>query len=362
MISFFLTLVVFTFVLFMGNIIRIVDLIVKHIDPILILKYFLYAFPYLLTYTIPMSLLTAVILIFGKMSADNEITAMRSSGIGMWRIFVPGIALGILLSFLCLLLNDKVYAVFHYGQRQLRENFQVSDPEAFLIPGHNTNEFQGYKINIGRKKGGVLYDVTINEFLENGSKRFIRANRGNVLSDEQTKEVMLKLTDGIIEEPDTADPTKFFQGQFGVYTIKFPGSNPNAKTLAKKHRDLTIEELQLERGVLQKRIPNSGPLEKKELKKEISVITTAIHERLSYSFACLAFVMIGMPFGVKAHRSEKTIGAAISLGLVAAHYLFVMLGKALSDRPEFYPHWVLWSPNLVLMLLGIWMIYKIQRR
>lgn len=360
--SFFLTVVVFTFVLFMGNIVRIVDLIVNKIDPLLIIKYFLYVIPYLLSYTIPMSLLTAVILIFGRMSADNEITAMRASGIGMWKIFTPGIILGILATWACVHLNDEVFAYFHYQQRLLKDDFQIDDPEAFLVPGHNTNDFQGYKINFARKKNGVLQDVTINEFLDNGSNRFIRANRGEIFIDDKTKQITMKLMDGIIEEPDTADPKKFFQGQFGVYSIKFNNTSAVSKSTPKKNRDMTIQELRAEIAVQRGLLAKAGPSAEKEIKKDISKIRVQINERLSYSFACLAFVLVGMPLGVRAHRSEKTVGAAISLGLVAGHYVFVTLAKALAEKPELYPYYLIWIPNVVLALLGVFFTFKIQRR
>lgn len=361
--SFVLTLVVFTFVLFMGNIVRIVDLIVQNIDPVLILKYFLFVMPYLLAYSIPMSLLTAVILIYSKLSVENEITAMRASGIGMWKIFAPGIIISLVLSYFCVKLNDEIYAHFHYAQRQLKENFKVSDPQALLVPGHDTNEFQGYKININRKEEGLFKDVTINEFLDDGRKRFIRADRGELIVDEKTNEISLKLYDGIIEEPDAADPQKFFQGNFGIYTIKFdPVAKAGDKVLKKKRRDKTIKELRTEITESKKRLPAAGPVEARKLRESISVDLTTINERLSYSFACLAFVLIGMPLGVRSHRSEKTIGAAISLGLVAAHYVFVLFAKALEDRPEAYPHLLIWLPNIILIILGIYFTFRIQRQ
>lgn len=359
--SFVLTLVVFTFVLFMGNIIRIVDLIVRNIDPLLIIKYFFYIIPYLLAYSIPMSLLTAVVLMYSKLSADNEITAMRASGIGMWKIFVPGILISLLLTYFCVKLNDDVYAYFHFAQRQLKQEFKVSDPQSLLVPGHDTNEFQGYKININRKENGIFRDVTINEFLEDGRMRFIRADRGELIVNEETNALSFKLIDGIIEEPDVSDPTKFFQGNFGIYTIKFDPIGSDEE-LVKKRRDLTIKELKVRIKERKGRLENAGPAEKNQLKKSISVIRTAIQERLSYSFACLAFVMIGMPLGIRSHRSEKTIGAAISLGLVSGHYVFVLFAKALNDRPEYYPYLLIWLPNIILIALGIYLTFHIQRQ
>jgi len=362
--SFILTLVVFTFVLFMGNIVRIVDLIVQKIDPTLILKYFLYVMPYLLAYSIPMSLLTAVVLIYGRLSADNEITAMRSSGLGMWKIFMPGIIIAILLSYGCVKLNDEVYAYFHYKQRELKQDFKITDPQALLVPGHDTNEFQGYKININRKEEGIFHDVTINEFLEDGRKRFIRADRGELIVNKETNELSFKLYDGIIEEPDLTNPQKFFQGSFGIYTIRFndPYSSSKKGKPTKKRRDRTIKELRVQVKEYNDRLTNAGPVEKKQLNKEISILRTSINERLSYSFACLAFVLIGMPLGVRSHRSEKTIGAAISLGLVSAHYIFILFAKALHDQPEYFPHLLIWLPNIILTVLGILLTFRIQRQ
>src|SRR5512136_938346 len=105
--SFTLSLVVFTFVLLVGNIIKLADLVInKGVDIFSVLKLFLYLVPWLLSFTLPVAALTAVILSFGRFSSEGELVAMRASGISLARISVPVIMLGVIFSFPAFFLND----------------------------------------------------------------------------------------------------------------------------------------------------------------------------------------------------------------------------------------------------------------
>src|SRR3990167_5334491 len=98
--AFLLSIVVFTFILLVGNIIKLADLVInKGVDILSVLKLFLYLIPWLLSFTLPVAALTAVILTFGRFSSDGELTAMKASGVSLYRAATPVLMIGVIFSF-----------------------------------------------------------------------------------------------------------------------------------------------------------------------------------------------------------------------------------------------------------------------
>ena len=98
-VMFLFSLTIFTFTLVIGNIIKLAELVINRgVDIKLVGRLFLYLIPFLLSYTIPMSMLTSVLLVFGRLSGDNEIIAIRASGINIYRLSVPLLMVGLLFS------------------------------------------------------------------------------------------------------------------------------------------------------------------------------------------------------------------------------------------------------------------------
>src|SRR3989338_3337251 len=118
--TFFLSVVVFTFVLLVGNVIMLADLIInKGVDLISVLKLFLYLIPWLLSFTLPIAALTGVILTFGRLSSDGELTAMKASGLSLYRISFPVLMLGAIFSFASFVINDQISPNASFDSRRV---------------------------------------------------------------------------------------------------------------------------------------------------------------------------------------------------------------------------------------------------
>jgi lipopolysaccharide export system permease protein len=85
------------------------------------------------------------------------------------------------------------------------------------------------------------------------------------------------------------------------------------------------------------------------------------HKRVAGSFACFAFLLIGIPLGIKTHRRETSIGVAVSLALVFTYYFFVILAETFKNKPQYYPEVILWAPNLIFELLGLILLWRVSR-
>jgi len=90
---------------------------------------------------------------------------------------------------------------------------------------------------------------------------------------------------------------------------------------------------------------------------EISNFTTELHKRLSLAVACLSLIFISIPLAIKAHRSEKTIGMALSLALIFFFYIFIAYADAVADNYKTYPYLIVWIPNILFIGFGtLWMV------
>ena len=106
---------------------------------------------------------------------------------------------------------------------------------------------------------------------------------------------------------------------------------------------------------------NKNPLNPKEAGEKISAITTELHKRLSLSISCFTFVLLAIPLAIKAHRGEKSIGMALSLAVIFFFYIFVAYARAVENSPGHYPYLIIWIPNILYGILGIFWIAKFTK-
>ena len=93
-----------------------------------------------------------------------------------------------------------------------------------------------------------------------------------------------------------------------------------------------------------------------------SALRTEIHKRYSFSLACMTFGLIGIPLGITAQRRETSIGFALSLMVACGYFTFIIFADSFRDKPEAYPHLLMWLPNVVFMALGLWMFRRLSSK
>ena len=144
LVIFGMTLLVFTFVMYIGAVIKAIDLMARGVSGGVILRVFAYNIPYTLAFSIPISVLTAVLLLFSRLSFDGEISAMKSSGIGMWQICSPVLLLAVLLSFVCIYVNAFAAPNSHFARRRLLMNIGVDEPLELIEEGRWVRDFPAW--------------------------------------------------------------------------------------------------------------------------------------------------------------------------------------------------------------------------
>lgn len=347
---FILSLVVFTFVLLMGNIIQLAELLItKGVEIIYVGKLFFNLIPYLLSYTIPMSILTAVLLTFGKLSSDNEITAIRASGISLLPILIPVLVIGILFCMFSIYLNDKVLPKSHFNSRKILSEIGFKKPTAYLEAGTFIKTFKKYIIFIYSIEKNKLHNIRIYEPQEGRPTRTIIAEHGEFIPLPEQKLIKLKLINGVSDEPNPENPNSFFKLTFKTYFITLDlAENPQGSNIEKKPKDMTIDELKEEIKKFTKESIDPSPL------------LTEIHKKISLSFSSLAFILIGLPLAIRTKRHEKSIGFGMSLIIIIIYYLLLASGEAVSLRQLCPPVVAMWFPNILLVLIGSFLFHRTE--
>ena len=350
-----LSLIVITFAFQVGTLVKLADYVInKGVEVAYVGKLFLYLIPKLLSYTIPMGVLTATLLAFGRLSSDNEITAMRATGVNLYRISMPAIMLGLLISVLSIPLNDKIVPIAQYKTRMLLKEVGLRHPAAYLEEGTFIRGFKDYILFIYDIKHGkektTLNNIRIYQPQKNGPTRTIVAKKGEIITLPDKNTVKLKLIDGTSEEPNPLNPRHFYKLNFKTYYLTLALDTSTMQESNKKNKEMTFDELMQHAKELKERGIDPTPLMRR------------LHKRIASSFASFAFVLIGLPLAITTRRSEKSIGVGLALALVTIYWLLLAFGQILATK-NILPIWLaMWFGNIVLIVIGIVTMYFTVRR
>ena len=304
-----------------------------------------------MSFTLPIAALTAVILTFGRLSSDGELTAMKASGVSLYRISFPIIMLGIIFSFTSFFLNDQVSPNASFASRRVIKEIGIKNPTAYLEEGTFIRGFENYVIFIYEINGNKLKNIRIYQPQEGKPTRTIVAERGEINTDVKKNMVELKLFNGTSEEPSPSEPDSFYKLNFKTYYMTLDLSKIMKKEhIEKKTREMTINELRTEiaRSATDKIDPTP--------------LFVEIYKKINMSAAAFVLILIGIPLGIKAHRSEKSIGFGISLILFAIYWGTFLGGVALSLKGAVTPAIGVSLPNILFFVFGTVVFINTARR
>lgn len=343
---FFVAFVTSTFAMMAGNLIKLADLVInKGVDFFSVIKVFLCLLPWLFTFTVPISVLAATVLTFGRLSADNEITAMRASGISLYRLVFPLVILGLVISLASYELNDWMLPRLRFEARKLVAQIGAKNPTAYLEPGTFIKAFKGYIVFIYGIDKNKLSNIRIYQPQEGKPTRTIIAQKGELDYIASKDAVRMKLINGTVDEPNPNDPNNFYKLNFKVYYMTLGLGEGRDLNIGKKKSDMSIDELNQEIKKLDTEGINTLPL------------IMEIYKKISYSFSSLIFILIGVPLGLLARRGEKTVGFTLSAVVITAYYLLQLGGEALTIKGLLFPSLGIWLPNIVFGAVGPALIF-----
>jgi lipopolysaccharide export system permease protein len=345
-VPFILALAVLTCVFLLGNLVRLTDLVInKGVSLSTMGRIFILYIPVLLGYTLPIASLIAVITTFSQLSSDNEILAMRASGIHLGRLLFPLFIIGVILSLILIILNERIIPYAHYEQRNMLKNLGKDNPTALLEPGMFIDAFDGQVVFIHRIEGNKMYNVTIYQPQEGRPTRTIVAKQGEFTPVPDADQIKLKLIDGTSDEPNLENPDNFYKLNFKTYFMTLDMTEKKIK-VQKKPKSMTLKELKEEKERLE------------SLFIDPVVMETEYWRKITWSFSPLFFILLGFPLAVVTNRREKSANIVLAVIFTVAYYLISLVCESMCIEGVLRPDYAMWVPNTLAAFVAAFLYIK----
>ncbi|MFK5926469.1 MAG: LPS export ABC transporter permease LptF [Desulfuromusa sp.] len=347
----FLSLLIFTFVLLMGKIPRLAELVInKGVPAANILQLFSFLLPTFLSVTIPLSFLLGILLAFGRFSADSEFIALKASGVSLYNLVKPVFLLAIIFSLLTAWITISIEPASKTAFRSKLFQIASSNASVSVKPGIFNDDFNGivlYARGVDENRG-IMQDVFISDEREGETPATITAQRGRFISDPNQYNLTLRLSNGSIHRRPPKEKNSIYQIiSFTTYDI-----------------NLNLGE---QLGAGKKRHRSRGELSWSELNRAIDKATndrTRLyyqadkHYRVVIAFAPLVLVLIGIPLGLQSQRSGKGAGFTLALVVFLVYYVLLSFASTLADKGLLPAAIILWLPNVCFLVGGTWFLHS----
>ena len=346
---------VLSLVLVVGNIFRkLLPLLVNHDVPMeYLITFIAYVLPFSLIFTIPWGLLTAILLVYGRLSADNELIALRANGVSVTRVSVPlaGIALG--CTAICLWLNVQVAPAAQERLRSTIFDLATRNPMALFGSDQVIDQFPGRRIYVGKKEGNKLENITVFEMNEKALPvKVTYARTGMLEADLANKQILMHLYGARYQERDSKDPFNLHKIRDGINMVE--GTLPISLEELYEKEKTTEPFRSVDRaiaGATQER-EHTGTQRQPHGNQQTIFVSVRVR----------GFAIIGVPLGVTAHRRETSIGFAMGLIVATTYFLFVIVGDTLRGNPHAHPELLVWFPNVLFIVLGVFLFRRLARQ
>ncbi len=357
----------FAFVLVVGNAVK--DLlgyvIAGQLKPDMFAELVLLLVPFVVSYALPIGVLTGVLLVLGRMSAEHEVTAMRAAGLSLPWIARPILLLAVLGVFAGLAINLQFMPWARVVYHMELGNAVRINPLSFIVPRTFIRDFPGKVLYVGAKRGQEMKDFWLWELDGQGRvKNFIRAEAGSFAFDEAKSELVLSLVHAQVEIRDQKNPEDFSEPRpslsFERTSLRLSLEHLFAKsTLSRKLQWYAYPELIAEWRRLAQPV---APADRHQRELDRMKLQMVVQDKFTTAFAVFSFALVGVPLGIKVSRRETSanLGLAVALAL-GYHFLTVMIGW-LDQQPELRPDLLMWVPNLIFLGMGLWMFWRVDRR
>lgn len=355
--SFTLSFLVLSFVLTIGLMVQIVGYILDGIEMKLIGDFALVSFPETMQWTIPLALLTSGVLVFSRMSADSEISAMRSCGVNIIAVMKWPLVFGALCTLLGAWINNEIVPRGHEVRRNLKAKVSVSSGLEVLEPGTWIDEFPKVKLYFAKKDGNWLYDLMAFDYSNPKFDRMIRASKALVT--EKGRDIVLDLRNLSVDPLDEEHPGMMKINRY-QYVVK---DALKSTTIIKKDKDRRlkelcahIEKLKGELSLVAKDPDSTQQI--KDIKRQICRAKVEFSKRFVFALASICFVFIGIPLGIRSQRKESSIGMAISLAVSLGYYMIIMLMLSLQKSYAIHPEILIYLPVAICAIIACYLVKK----
>ncbi|MEQ8192042.1 MAG: LptF/LptG family permease [Candidatus Eremiobacterota bacterium] len=309
------------------------------------MKFLFNSLPQILIYTLPMSVLLASLLAFGRLSADCEIIAFRAHGISLYRLIIPVLLMAFCLTVLSLLFNEFIVPNSSYEARKIvvdvlaRQKLQEMSSNLVI---RETSEDGIERIIYAKKyslKDGIMEDVVVNEYMGKQPVRVTYADKA--LWEYNSWSLLGGKTYSYDEEGKVNSLISFKRTTMSVK--KSPMDISNTQKFPEEMNSREIKE----------RIDRD-----RKMNLDYHWLEVQYHAKFSAPFACVVFAMIGVPFGLRPHRSSSSVGFGVSLVIIFFYYIMMVTFATIGNFNVLPPFIACWMPNIIFGAVGFYLIKK----
>ncbi len=334
----------------------------KGIEPRVLLEYFGLNLAWILAMAVPMSVLIATLSVYGRLSEEGEITAMRASGLSAWYLIRPALIGALLVTFGIGWFNNYVLPDMNHHAKLLLIDMNRKKPTLNIEPGVYAFNIPNLVMlsNEVDQTNGRLIDVTIYDERIRGNRSVITAEHGKIEFLPEEESFFLTLLDGEIHRRSERDTDGWEWTQFDSSIFRFSAPDMVMKRRDSGHRgDRELDVAQMYERV--KELQANKDKNKHTIKR-ISSYMVEIHKKFSIPFACIVFALIGAPLGILAHKGGMGLSGGMSLLFFTVYWAFLVNGEDLADRGMLSPEMATWSPNVLFFIAGVWLLWLAGRR
>jgi len=358
-------LALFTFVIFMRDLGRLLELIVRNSAPLpSVAEIFFLTLPTALTVTLPMAVLVGILIGLSRLSADSEVTAMRSSGLGSL-FFVRIVSIfSVALWILALVNNLYVAPRSAAALAHLQDKLKSSQASFEVQPRVFYEDFKNYVLYVEDSKSGSGSALWRGVFLADVSTpsqpKITMAERGVVVA-EGPNSLHLHLENGTQQETNPKDPNQYQISTFDQtdIPIQLPETNDKPAPELVPVAELSTPELW--------RLAHSGGVSAGHyLGNSLAQVkarwyAVEFQRRTALPTACLVLTLVGIPLGLSSRRGGKSMGFVLTIILVFAYYVVSLIGVSLGRQGKLPPAVGVWMANVVFLVAGIMLLHRVDR-
>jgi lipopolysaccharide export system permease protein len=384
---------------------------------------FLYSIPFIFAVIVPMAVLVAVLFVFNRLAADNEISAMKASGVSLGRITLPVVALATLLAAGLVHFNNTTLPESNHKLALLLHSIARKSP-TFAVRDREVNEIVEGVFLVAQSKEqarNLLIDVTIWDVQSSQAQRTIYADSAvmGLATNGEQEDLFLTLFDGVLHETSSQAPDRLQRVWFDRNYLRVAGVGnelDRSQGGARGDRELSIDSMQVRvakneiaaeetrakshatavawteallgnlaeadtvppdttDAVVQgwrtgRRFPSPQSaagnfrtlsLSETQFEQSANRYEVEIWKKYSIPVACIVFVIIGAPIAVRYRRAGVALVVGVSLVVFCAYYVALIGGEHLADRELLSPFWAMFAPNFLFGLIGVMAFFQARR-
>lgn len=320
--------------------------------------------PSMLPYALPMGVLAGVLIVLGRMSAQNEILAMKAAGMSLWRITAPIFFIAIAAVALSSVINLEYAPRATEVAKNIASGAARANPAQHIAPGDFFRNKQ-WTIYAARREGDLLIRPWIWQMNDRGQAlHIIHAESATITHDPDADVLRLVAVNAGMEElsrrnpEDFANPTRYhFAGRLPV-EVPVEGLFESKRKSKLRYYSLggllALRETGFQLSAKDKDDPD------KRFANRIAV-QMQIQSNLANAFGILSMTMLAIPLGIKTSRSETLVNVAVALGLALVFYVLTVSVSWIRDM-SWRPDILVWLPNFLYQGIGGWLLWRTAKQ